>query len=198
MNAHKLCPPSAEKTRMYETQNVVLEDSASEGMRRDNWNRPSDISLRAASSAGGSRAGMGKSPARLRRNSRVALWLRKKALMALRALVWRVDEWIQQQEVQLREELGVRHGAARDRGDTERCSGKSASDTLEFRSVRDSAPERPAGEQQPCKVYPRRQPESFDAWTLRRAGVAPASKAEAKRHCERIRMNAAAFDRRFA
>jgi hypothetical protein len=33
------------------------------------------------------------------------LWLRKHSLMALRAIVWHVDEWIQRQEVALRNDL---------------------------------------------------------------------------------------------
>ena len=33
------------------------------------------------------------------------LWLRKRVLMALRVIVWRVDEWLHRQEVRLREEI---------------------------------------------------------------------------------------------
>lgn len=64
---------------------------------------------------------------------------------------------------------------------------------IEFRSG--STHSEPAAEI-PVAGYHHRQPESFDEWTKRRAGVAPASKAEARRHRERL--TAAAFDRRFA
>jgi hypothetical protein len=35
------------------------------------------------------------------------LWLRKKTLMALRALLWHADEWLHAREVRLRDELSV-------------------------------------------------------------------------------------------
>jgi len=33
------------------------------------------------------------------------LWIRKRALMALRAMLWHADEWLHRQEVKLREEI---------------------------------------------------------------------------------------------
>lgn len=35
------------------------------------------------------------------------LWLRKRALMVLRAVIWHADEWLHRQEVKFREELSV-------------------------------------------------------------------------------------------
>lgn len=39
------------------------------------------------------------------------LWLRKKTLMALRALIWHADEWLHSQEVKLRETISLASAA---------------------------------------------------------------------------------------
>lgn len=99
----------------------------------------------------------------------IKLWLRKRALMLLGAMVWRLDDWVHRQQVKLREEI-------------------------EFRSVLPSAP-KPAGEVLAGTSHAR-QPETFQQWEARKSGVAVISKKEARRRRERV--TTSAFDRRFA
>jgi|HubBroStandDraft_6_1064221.scaffolds.fasta_scaffold26979_9 hypothetical protein len=100
---------------------------------------------------------------------RLKVWMKKRALMLLSAIVWRLDEWVHAQQLALQKEISgiarvsVVHSIARRAGST------------------------------PASRSTVRQPETFAAWTARRAGVAPASKQEARR-----RRTIADFDRRFA
>jgi len=97
------------------------------------------------------------------------LWLRKRALMTLRAIVWRLDEWIHAQETKLREEIELRA---------------------------DPKQSEPAGNRDRAATTPHaRQPETFKQWEARKSGVAVISKKESRR---RERLTAADFDRRFA
>jgi hypothetical protein len=102
----------------------------------------------------------------------INLWLRKRALMTLSALVWRLDDWVHTQQAKLQDEI-------------------------KFRSLRQSAP-MPA--EKAVRGLPRAlrdasQPETFLQWEARRSGVAVITKKEARR---RRYASAADFDRRFA
>jgi len=100
------------------------------------------------------------------------LEIRKRVLMLLGAIVWRLDDWVHRQQVKLREEISgiarvsVVHSIARRAGST------------------------------PASRSNVRQPETFLQWEARKSGVAVISKKEARRR--RDRPTAAAFDRRFA
>jgi hypothetical protein len=96
------------------------------------------------------------------------LWLRKHSLMALRAIVWHVDEWIQRQEVALRNDLspiGMPQAA-------------SHHDPASVRSARTTPVASPRGE-------------SFEQWEMRKSGVRPVTK---RIHRRRYRPTAAEFD----
>ena len=82
------------------------------------------------------------------------LWIRKRLLMLLRAIVWRADEWLHRQELALREEL-------------ERAApGRVAKPIAEAGST-------PAARSK--KV------ETFAQWEARRSGVAPIAKPSRRR-----------------
>lgn len=76
------------------------------------------------------------------------LWLRKRALMALRSIVWHVDEWIQRQEVSLREELAAMQAPAQ-------------------------RAERPRVLRAPAAIV---KTETFEQWEMRKSGVRPVAK----------------------
>ena len=81
-------------------------------------------------------------------------WLRKKTLMALRALLWHADEWLHAREVRLREDLsGVPRVLPR------------------------SSPPGRVG----SNPTPRSTSETFQQWEARKSGVAVVSKKEARR-----------------
>jgi hypothetical protein len=104
------------------------------------------------------------------------LWLRKKTLMALRALLWRADEWLHRQEVALREDLSGR----------DQVSAKAASEAEKTDPSQDMlhrAPARPGSE-------------TFREWEARKSGIALVTKKEARRRRERV--TASAFDLRFS
>lgn len=96
------------------------------------------------------------------------LWLKKRALMLLSAIVWRVDEWIHKQQLALREELS---GAVPVAPMSARHSDVGSTPT------------------------PRSKRESFQQWEARRSGIAVMSKKEA--HRQRA-ISASEFDLRFA
>jgi hypothetical protein len=104
------------------------------------------------------------------------LWLRKKTLMVLRAIVWHVDEWLHRQEVALRNDL---------------CGRKTCIETAA------SVSERPisSGHASPTKTG-RPQGETVLQWEARKSGIAVISKKDARRRRERP--TSTAFDRRFA
>lgn len=103
---------------------------------------------------------------------KIKRWMWKRFLMLLGALVWRLDDWVHTQQAKLREELQEK-------------SCRRARLFKEFRGERDSAPKDPAAE-----IY-------VAGYCISNviAGVAPASKKEARRRKERL--TAAMFDRRF-
>ena len=101
--------------------------------------------------------------------ARFKLWLRKKTLMALRAIIWHADEWLHAREVKLRKELGFR------RAEATPVPAAAGLPTVE-------------------RSKPRRQPESFQQWEARRSGIAVVSKKEARR---RRQTSTSAFDSRF-
>jgi hypothetical protein len=101
---------------------------------------------------------------------RCALAARKRALMALRAIVWHVDEWIQRQEVALREEL-ARWKQNSPKGHAE-CAGVKA-----------------RSEERAPSISHR---ETFEEWELRKSGVRPVTK---RIHKRRYRPSATEFDR---
>jgi len=108
------------------------------------------------------------------------LWLRKHALMALRAIVWHVDEWIQRQEVALREEiedLVPRTVACQ----TERRPATAAS----HRAVLGAEDQRGSAG---------RKRETFEQWEMRKSGVRLDIKRMRSR-TRRRRPNASEFDR---
>ena len=98
------------------------------------------------------------------------LWIRKHALMALRAIVWYVDEWIQRQEVALREDLSGR----------DQVSEKAASISEKTDQSQDMPHRAPA------------RPETYEQWEMRKSGVRPITK---RVHHRRHRRTAAEFDR---
>jgi hypothetical protein len=103
------------------------------------------------------------------------LWLRKRALMALRAIVWHVDEWIQRQEVALRNDLSG----------CDQVSEKAApisEKTDQSQDMPHRAPARP-------------ETETFEQWEMRKSGVRPVVK---RMHRRRQRLTAADFDREIA
>lgn len=100
--------------------------------------------------------------------ARFVRWLKKGSLMMLRAIVWRADEWIQRQEVKLREDLS---GAPRE--------------------LRTKCPRGRVG----SNPTPRSNHETFQEWEARISGVTVITKKEAR--CRRG-LTAAEFDRRFA
>jgi hypothetical protein len=76
--------------------------------------------------------------------AKLVLWLKKRSLMTLRAIVWRADEWIQRQEVALRAELSVPvpvepPGPARPQGRTVSCPFPFPADELVRRGIRGRA-----------------------------------------------------------
>jgi hypothetical protein len=103
------------------------------------------------------------------------LWIRKRALMTLRAIVWRVDDWLHGQEVKLREDLASR-----------------AVPVIQSLALQKSG----AGSHDGGAGSVGRRRETFDQWEAGRSGVAVISKKEARRRRERP--TAADFDRRFA
>ena len=109
------------------------------------------------------------------------LWLRKKTLMTLRAIIWRADEWLHRQEVKLREELSLQ-----DKQDVPArvtASGCTiGSSESPFRGGVGSA-------------APARKTETFQQWEARRSGIAVVSNKEARR---RRPLSASAFDLRFS
>jgi hypothetical protein len=110
------------------------------------------------------------------------LWLRKRALMLLRAIVWRVDDWLHRQEVALRDELVLQNAVHGHREVAGRAElRKAASPARSFGADSSKSTERPVHQ------------ETFQQWEARRSGVAVISKKSARR-----RMTAAAFDARFA
>ena len=130
-------------------------------------------------------------------NPSAKLWIRKRALMLLRAIVWRADDWLHRQEVALREEITASAGAhsprgARSQGDAAEKSNTStpvavAPANLPPRLVVSECRQR---ESQRRLEAPR--PETFQQWEARRSGVAVISKKSARRG-----MTAAQFDARF-
>jgi hypothetical protein len=79
------------------------------------------------------------------------LWIRKRALMTLRAIVWRTDDWLHGAEVRLREELAASEAV-----------GPQRSDRDEVRIL-----------------TPAQSP--HQKWEARRSGVAPVSKKSCQR-----------------
>lgn len=72
------------------------------------------------------------------------LLIRKRALMALRAIVWHLDDWVHRQEVKLREELSVPvpvepPSPARPQGPTVSCPFPFPADELVRRGIRGRA-----------------------------------------------------------
>ena len=110
------------------------------------------------------------------------LWLRKRLLMILRAIVWRADEWLHRQELQLREEI----------------DGIQKSTTAHQRVETPEITCRPAkGSQGATRRAPHH--ETFQLWEARRSGVAPVAKKPACAGRSRRRgLSAAEFDLRFA
>lgn len=104
------------------------------------------------------------------------LWLRRRVLMLLRAIVWHADEWIQRQEVALREECAAGRALVtptRGRGDMAEVFGVG-------------------------RVPPQRR-DTFQQWEARRSGIALLSKgAVQSRDGYRRGVSAAEFDARFA
>jgi hypothetical protein len=86
--------------------------------------------------------------------TKIKLWLRKRALMLLGAIVWRLDDWVHRQQVRLREELSVSvpvepPGPARPQRPTVSCPYPFPQDELlrhrvSRRTARDREPQRPA------------------------------------------------------
>lgn len=106
---------------------------------------------------------------------KIKLYLRKRALMLLGAIVWRLDDWLHRQQVKLRKEI-------------------------EFRTAARNAVRIPAAVARPtsghCVPAAQRQPETFLQWEARKSGVAVITKKEARHR--RDRLTSTAFDRRFA
>jgi len=98
------------------------------------------------------------------------LWIRKRALMTLRAILWRADEWLHRRELALRQDLDLHK-------------------TLGSRET----PARMAGPALPRKTPPAIVRESFLQWEARRSGVSPITKPHRRRG-----ISAADFDRSFA
>jgi len=112
------------------------------------------------------------------------LWLRKRALMLLRAIVWRADDWLHRREVALREELVLQNAVhvSGHREVTGRAELRSAASPVRsFGADSSKSAERPVHR------------ESFQQWEARRSGIAVISK-KSTRH----RMTAAEFDARYA
>jgi len=103
------------------------------------------------------------------------LWLRKKALMTLRAIIWHADEWLHRQEVKLRNDL---------------CACKTCSEVAAPTSARPRVCEDML-HQQPGRA----RSENFQQWEARRSGIAVVSKKESRR---RRQLSASAFDLRFS
>lgn len=101
------------------------------------------------------------------------LWLRKKALMVLRAIVWHADEWLHRQEVALREDLSGRHQVS-----------ELAAPSIEKTDQSQDMPHRAPG-----------RSETFMQWEARKSGIAVVSKKDTRR---RRAMTASAFDLRFS
>ena len=86
-------------------------------------------------------------------NPKTKLWLRRRLLMTLRAIVWHADEWLHRQELQLREEL-------------ERAApGRVAIPIAKVGSTPTA----------------RSKVETFQQWEARRSGVAPMAKKSRRR-----------------
>jgi hypothetical protein len=76
--------------------------------------------------------------------TKIKLYLRKRALMLLSAIVWHLDDWVHRQQVRLREELSVPvpvepSGPARPQGPTVSCPFPFPADELVRRSIRGRA-----------------------------------------------------------
>jgi hypothetical protein len=120
------------------------------------------------------------------------LWVRKHALMALRAIVWHIDEWIQRQEVNLRERIeppGVPvcvplepARIARQEKASVSCPVPFPEDEFLRHRVRGRIPR--SGE-------PQRATQTFEQWEMRKSGMRPITKhVNHRRH----RRTAAEFD----
>jgi hypothetical protein len=75
------------------------------------------------------------------------LWLRKQFLMALRSIVWHVDDWLHRQEVKFRDEISVPVSLepprpARPQGPTVSCPFPFPEDELLRHRVRGRIPRR--------------------------------------------------------
>jgi|ERR1051326_1606319 hypothetical protein len=103
------------------------------------------------------------------------LRLRKWALMTLRAIVWRVDEWLHAQEVKYRKDLHVPGGRVT---------------PLQTAIAR----KRPTATDETAREKPPVRGESFEAWEARRSGIAVVSKKSVRRRGMPVRE----FDLRFA
>lgn len=106
------------------------------------------------------------------RKRKFVLWLRKRGLMLLSAMVWHLDDWVHRQQVKLRNEL---------------------SDAVPLRPA--PAILRAGSEPDRAAARARVHFENFEQWEARKSGVAVISKKEARR---RGRLTVAEFDRRFA
>lgn len=102
--------------------------------------------------------------------SKMKLWLRKRALMVLSGIVWRLDDWVHAQQAKLQNEL------------SERKPSRLPPTVLRAGSVSGPAAARAGAE-------------TFQEWEARLSAVAVISKKEARRRRERT--TAAMFDRRF-
>jgi hypothetical protein len=100
---------------------------------------------------------------------RIWMWFKKRGLMLLSAIVWRLDDWIHAQQVKLQNEL----------------AGAKRQPILRAGSVPGPAAARAGAHR-----------ETFLQWEARKSGVTVISKKEARRHRERV--TASGFDRRFA
>jgi hypothetical protein len=115
-------------------------------------------------------------------NPRLKLWVRRRALMMLRAIVWHADEWLHRQELALRE-----YSASVD--------GKSslARNAIDFHKTLGSRETAPVAGPVNRAIRPATVRETFLQWEARKSGVVPIVKAH-RRRC----MTAAQFDARFA
>jgi len=114
------------------------------------------------------------------------LWLRKHALMALRAIVWHVDEWIQRQEVALREDLRSPFLW------TQSIVRESKQARATFPVIDSRRPERQEESRVDGTNSRRGSGETFEQWEMRKSGVRPVTK---RIHRRRYRPSASEFDR---
>lgn len=115
------------------------------------------------------------------------LRLQKWALMALRSIVWHVDEWLHRQEVAYRDSVAGQHPSV------QRIDGADArGHASPARPDEQSTPTLP---REVTATRPSRRRETFAQWEARRSGIAAVSKKEARR---RRGMPVREFDLRFA